>query len=108
MVLRNKTLEQAKTHHDRLQLDGDSLANVGSNGDFAAGESITGGAGADIIALTNATTINFTTGTLATVETLTGSAQGYIGTTPYVRLGNWPFILFSIGMLGLLWGRKKK
>lgn len=41
-------------------------------------------------------------------ETLTGSAQGYIGSTPYVRLGNWPFILFSIGMLGLLWGRKKK
>jgi apolipoprotein N-acyltransferase len=41
-------------------------------------------------------------------ETLTGDAQGYTGSTPYVRLGNWPFILFSIGMLGLLWGRKKK
>lgn len=41
-------------------------------------------------------------------ETLEGTAQGYTGSTPYVRLGNWPFILFSLLMLALLWGRKKK
>ena len=41
-------------------------------------------------------------------QTLEGEAQGYTGSTPYVRLGNWPFILFSLGVLALLWGRKKK
>lgn len=41
-------------------------------------------------------------------QTLEGEAQGYTGSTPYVRLGNWPFILFSLAMLALLWGRKKK
>ena len=46
-----------------------------ANGDFAPGESITGGANSDSIVLTNATTVDFTTGTLATVETLTGSTS---------------------------------
>jgi Ca2+-binding RTX toxin-like protein len=45
-----------------------------ANGDFAAGESITGGANTDTVLLTNATTVDFTTGTLATVETLSGSS----------------------------------
>lgn len=44
-----------------------------ANGDFAAGESITGGLGTDSIVLTNATTIDFSAGTLSGVETLTGS-----------------------------------
>jgi apolipoprotein N-acyltransferase len=33
---------------------------------------------------------------------LTGSAQGYEGVTPYVRLGNWPFIVFCFGSLVLI------
>ena len=31
--------------------------------------------------------------------TLNVTAQGYHGSTPYVRWGNWPFILISIGLL---------
>ena len=45
-----------------------------ANGDFASGESIDGGADVDAIVLTNATTVNFTTGTVSNVETLTGSS----------------------------------
>ena len=45
-----------------------------ANGDFAAGESITGGSGTDKIVLTNATTVDFTTGTLSGIQTLTGSS----------------------------------
>ena len=45
-----------------------------ANGDFASGELIDGGADADAIVLTNATTVNFTTGTVSNVETLTGSS----------------------------------
>ena len=41
---------------------------------FASGELIDGGADADAIVLTNATTVNFTTGTVSNVETLTGSS----------------------------------
>lgn len=37
--------------------------------------------------------------------TLNGEAQGYTGSTPYIIWGNWPFILFSIGMMILLWRR---
>jgi Ca2+-binding RTX toxin-like protein len=44
-----------------------------ANGDFAAGESIDGGSATDSIVLTNATTVDFTTGTIAGVETLIGS-----------------------------------
>jgi len=39
---------------------------------------------------------------------LTGKAQGYVGTTPYVRLGNWPVISLIFLVLGVLWARKKK
>ena len=45
------------------------------NGDFAAGESITGGNNTDTITLGNATTVDFSTGTLATVENLNGSGN---------------------------------
>ena len=45
-----------------------------ANGHFAAGESITGGTGADTILLTNATSIDFATGTLTGLDTLTGSS----------------------------------
>ena len=44
-----------------------------ANGDFASGESIDGGADTDAIVLTNPTTVNFTSGTVSNVETLTGS-----------------------------------
>jgi apolipoprotein N-acyltransferase len=39
---------------------------------------------------------------------LEGTAQGYAGSTPYVRFGNWPVIILCFGLLGLLWARKKK
>jgi Ca2+-binding RTX toxin-like protein len=45
-----------------------------ANGDFASGESIDGGADTDAIVLTNATTVNFTSGTVSNIETLTGSS----------------------------------
>ena len=44
-----------------------------ANGDFVSGESIDGGGDADAIVLTNPTTVNFTSGTVSNVETLTGS-----------------------------------
>ncbi|HKU93797.1 MAG TPA: VCBS domain-containing protein, partial [Vineibacter sp.] len=44
-----------------------------ANGDFAAGESIDGGANSDTIVLTNATTVDFSVGTLTNVEALAGS-----------------------------------
>lgn len=45
---------------------------------------------------------HFTTGTLQ------GQAQGYIGTTPYVRFGNWATLIVLFLSVALLWGRKKK
>ncbi len=43
-----------------------------------------------------------------TTTALTGMAQGYTGTTPYVRWGNWPVISLLFLTLGVLWMRKKK
>ena len=43
-----------------------------------------------------------------TTTILTGSAQGYSGSTPYARFGNWPWLIFSLVVFALLWGRKKK
>jgi len=45
---------------------------------------------------------------LFTTTALTGEAQGYSGTTPYVRFGNWPVISLIFLALGVLWHRKKK
>lgn len=42
------------------------------------------------------------------VTTLTGLAQGYQGATPYVRFGNWPFIIFAFVVVALLCLRKNK
>ncbi len=39
--------------------------------------------------------------------TLNITAQGYTGTTPYVRWGNWPFIVFCFGVLLVLIWRKR-
>lgn len=39
---------------------------------------------------------------------LTGTAQGYTGTTPYVRFGNWPFILFCFAAIAFVISRKNK
>jgi apolipoprotein N-acyltransferase len=41
------------------------------------------------------------------VAILTGKAQGFEGVTPYVRWGNWPFILISFAIIGLLMRRRK-
>jgi apolipoprotein N-acyltransferase len=40
--------------------------------------------------------------------TLNGQAQGYTGATPYVKWGNWPFIILSFIIIALLWRRKNK
>src|SRR5690606_32752640 len=40
--------------------------------------------------------------------TLEGTAQGYEGSTPYVKVGNWPVVMLCFGLLALLWVRKKK
>ena len=45
-----------------------------ANGEFGATETINGGANNDTILLTNATTVNFATGTVSGIETLTGSS----------------------------------
>jgi apolipoprotein N-acyltransferase len=37
---------------------------------------------------------------------LTGQAQGYTGTTPYVRWGNWLFLLISFVSLGWILKRR--
>ncbi len=46
-----------------------------ANNNFVAGKSIDGGDGTDAIMLTNATMVDFTTGTVSGVETLTGSGS---------------------------------
>ena len=42
-----------------------------------------------------------------TKTTLNVMAQGYTGSTPYVRWGNWPFIVFCFGFLAVLFVRKR-
>ncbi|MDX1915251.1 MAG: apolipoprotein N-acyltransferase [Methylophilus sp.] len=41
-----------------------------------------------------------------TQMTLTGAAQGFSGETPYVRWGNWPFIIMSVWSISLLLRKK--
>ena len=43
-----------------------------------------------------------------TTTALTGTAQGFAGSTPFVRFGNWPAITLILLLLGLLWVREKK
>ena len=43
-----------------------------------------------------------------TTVILNGSAQGYTGSTPYIRWGNWAIISLLFIALILLWTRKKK
>jgi len=40
--------------------------------------------------------------------TLTGKAQGYHGSTPYIKFGNWLFLALCAAALALLWVGKKK
>ena len=40
--------------------------------------------------------------------TLTGKAQGYYGSTPYIKFGNWLFLALCAAALALLWVDKKK
>ncbi|MBB3539883.1 VCBS domain-containing protein [Rhizobium sp. BK399] len=46
-----------------------------ANNDWVAGETIDGGVDSDTITLVGATTVDFTTGTISNVETLTGSSS---------------------------------
>jgi apolipoprotein N-acyltransferase len=39
---------------------------------------------------------------------LNGNAQGYQGSTPYVRWGNWPFIIFCLCVIAFVISRKKQ
>ncbi len=43
-----------------------------------------------------------------TKTTLNVTAQGYTGSTPYVRWGNWPFIIFCFGAIAFVIRRKTK
>ncbi len=43
-----------------------------------------------------------------TKTSLNVSAQGYAGSTPYVRWGNWPFIVFCFSVLAYLLWRKRQ
>ena len=52
-----------------------------ANGEFGSGETIDGGADTDTIVLTDATTIDFSTGTLTAVEELVGSSGNDTVTT---------------------------
>ncbi len=38
--------------------------------------------------------------------TLDVTAQGYTGSTPYVRWGNWPFVVFCFSVIAFVWRRK--
>ena len=68
-----------------------------ANGDFAAGESITGGGGTDILQLAAAQTVDFTTGTLATLETLTGSGGNDTVTMSATQFGMFTSINLAAG-----------
>lgn len=63
---------------------------------------------------TGATAIIRADGTLAAhaphfqTTILEGEAQGYQGTTPYVRWGNWPVLILLFTALGLLWRRRAR
>jgi apolipoprotein N-acyltransferase len=41
-----------------------------------------------------------------TKTTLDVTAQGFTGSTPYVRWSNWPFIVFCFGAIAFVWRRK--
>jgi hypothetical protein len=82
-----------------------------ANGDFVAGESIDGGTGNDSIVLTNATTVDFTVGTVTSVETLTGSAgndvvtmtaQQFVAFIGGINLGNGTDTLIITGATGVV------
>lgn len=68
-----------------------------ANGDFGVGESLTGGANTDNITFTNATTVNFTTGTLATIEVLNGSGGNDVVTITGAQLNSFTNINFNGG-----------
>ncbi|MDK2759777.1 MAG: DUF5801 domain-containing protein [Sphingopyxis sp.] len=64
---------------------GNEIFLIGT-GEFIAGESIDGGADSDTIELANATTADFSVGTIASVETLTGSGGNDIVTMSMQQL----------------------
>jgi apolipoprotein N-acyltransferase len=41
-----------------------------------------------------------------TRTTLDATMQGYAGSTPYVRWGNWPFVIFCFAAIAFVWRRK--
>jgi Ca2+-binding RTX toxin-like protein len=68
----NDTLNGGTGSDSTYGQEGNDIINL-ANGDFGGGEIIDGGSGTDELILTNATTVDFTTGTLINLETLTGS-----------------------------------
>lgn len=40
-----------------------------------------------------------------TQTSLNGTAQGYTGSTPYVRWGNWPLVVFCFSVIAFVWRR---
>ncbi|MEZ5902633.1 MAG: type I secretion C-terminal target domain-containing protein [Alphaproteobacteria bacterium] len=73
-----------------------------ANGDFVVGESIGGGSGTDEIIFTNATTVDFTTGVINTVEIFTGSSGDDNVTIDGVTLNQFTTIDFAGGTSDVL------
>ena len=66
---------------------GNDTINV-ANGYFAAGESINGGADTDTLVLTDATTVDFSTGLVGQIEILTGSVGDDVVTMSFAQWGS--------------------
>ncbi len=82
---------------------GDDTINL-ANGQFAAGEQINGGANSgsgtrDQIVLTNATTVDFSLGTVSGIETLTGSSSSDNVTMNASQLASFSAINLGSGLL---------
>ena len=82
---------------------GDDTINI-ANGQFAAGESINGGANTasgtrDQIVLTNGTTVDFSTGTVTGIETLNGSSSSDTVTMTAAQLAGFSTVNLGSGFL---------
>ncbi len=82
---------------DKIYGDGgDDIIYIMTN-DWSAGESIYGGTGTDELILSHASTVDFTTGTLETLETLTGSNGDQDVTLSITQLYGFTTIDYGLG-----------